>query len=932
MIIKLCDLKFLFLVIGFFMLPTGCIFAQLTPRVVHFDKEQYGAHSQNWMIAQSSDGKMYFGNTEGLLQYDGLKWELFQMPHQQPVRSVACDSLGNIFTGAFGELGYWKINKQGRLIYHSLLSESIRSVAEKEEFWNILQYKDAIIFQSFSSILIYDYHGVRLLEPPGNIMFAFEVNGALLLQVIGNGVYRFTPSGNFELLPSTRILADKKVISILPFSKTSFLVATANDGLYLWDSGRFYPWQNEAQKDFKEFQMNKGIRLANGQFAFGTILNGLYVLDAKGRVAIHINQKVALQNNTVLALCEDNSHNLWVGMDKGIDLITLNAPLKFFIDKDGVEGTVYTACKYEGNLYLGTNQGLFAKPWQVLDDFGGVQDFEIIDGSQGQVWDLEVFDGQLLCGHNEGSFLVNGAIEKISKINGGFSIIQYPDSPDTLIQGTYTGFVIFAKDQNGKWAFSHRINGFIKPVKTLFFDNEGYLWAANPTKGLYRIRLSPDLQSFTEVMTFSAQDGLPDDYNIDIMSFNGQLFFMSAGRYYFFEKSSAQFKPYNQFPFDENGVKVRQFAPNKFIKIYKDHVTFFDSGTKRELHLSLVHNYEKVVEIDSNNYLFCLDNGFAVYNDTISQKGGKLPLPVINRIAVLNHEERELFPDSFPPGMEFPPESRSFRFHYFQPVFDHQPQLSYQLTGYDSIWYATKGQLFKEFTNLPAGDYVFKLRSDEDESLMDAFAFSIREKWYKQPWMMGVYLLVFWGVVWLFYRMHLNRLKKVRKTLAAKQERILREQEIKSKNEKLSLELINKSKELANSTMGLIYKNEILLKIKEELLKIRKRGDTHIYGKDFQKMLHLINVHITSEKDWEIFETNFNQVHEHFFKKLKAEYPTLTPGDLQLAAYLKMNLSSKEIAPLLNISLRGVENKRYRLRKKLGLPPEINLIDFMMKY
>jgi DNA-binding NarL/FixJ family response regulator len=81
-----------------------------------------------------------------------------------------------------------------------------------------------------------------------------------------------------------------------------------------------------------------------------------------------------------------------------------------------------------------------------------------------------------------------------------------------------------------------------------------------------------------------------------------------------------------------------------------------------------------------------------------------------------------------------------------------------------------------------------------------------------------------------------------------------------------------------------------------------------------------------------VFEMNFNQVHEQFFKKLKADFPELTPGDLKLAAYLKMNLSSKEIAPLLNISIRSVENKRYRLRRKLNLEEEENLTEFMLRY
>ena len=876
---------------------------------------------------------MYFGNTEGLLQYDGLKWALFQLPHRQAVRSVACDSLGNIFTGAFGEFGYWENNRQGHLIYHSLLNDSIRTVAEKEEIWNILLFEDVVVFQSFSSIFIYDYQAARLLHTPGNIMFAFEVNNELLIQVIGEGIYRFTPAGNFELLPSTQLLSDKKVMSILPFSDTSFLVATANDGLYLWDAGSFQPWSNEAQNAFKEFQLNKGVRLSNQQFAFGTILNGLYVLDADGHISDHVNQKVALQNNTILALQEDNMHNLWVGMDKGIDLVELNAPLKYFIDKTGVEGTVYTACKYAGNLYLGTNQGLFVKPWQAITDFSSTQNFKIIEGSQGQVWDLNVFDGQILCGHNEGCFVVNeGTIDRISTINGGFTTIRYPDRSDILLQGTYTGLVVLVKDPDGQWMFSHRVEGLIQPIKALLPDKDGYFWATSPTKGLYRMRLSSDLRSFADVHTYSEKDGLSEDYNIDLISFDGQLLFKSGERYYYFDEANGKFRLFSQFPFDEGGSKVRQFGTGKFMKIYKERVEFIDAKIKKELHLSLVHDYENIIEIDTNIYLFCLDNGFALYDHDVPIESVSLPAPVINQVEVLGKAEKQVFPDSFPVSMSFSAKSAGFRFYYYQPIFNHPPKLSYQLLGYDSAWIDTEGQLFKEFANLPAGDYVFRLRSNEAPQLMDEFAFSIEERWYKQRWMIIVYLLAFFLSIGWFYQMHLNRLKKERSILAAEQRRILREQEVKSNNEKLNLELINKSKELANSTMGLIYKNEILQQVKNELIKIRKQGDVHLHGKDFQKMLHLINVHITSEKDWEIFETNFNQVHEHFFKKLKKEFPSLTPGDLKLAAYIKMNLSSKEIAPLLNISIRGVENKRYRLRKKIGLPPEINLTEFMMEY
>jgi DNA-binding CsgD family transcriptional regulator len=98
-----------------------------------------------------------------------------------------------------------------------------------------------------------------------------------------------------------------------------------------------------------------------------------------------------------------------------------------------------------------------------------------------------------------------------------------------------------------------------------------------------------------------------------------------------------------------------------------------------------------------------------------------------------------------------------------------------------------------------------------------------------------------------------------------------------------------------------------------------------------QRIVSLINRNIHDDSDWEIFEKNFAEVHEDFLEKLKEKYPDITAGELKLAAYIKMNLSSKEIAPLLNISVRSVENKRYRLRKKMGIAHDSNLSDHLLR-
>jgi hypothetical protein len=723
------------------------------------------------------------------------------------------------------------------------------------------------------------------------------------------------------------------VTSILAFGEgDACLVATENEGVYLFKDDILQPWENEAQAAFKKNQINKGIKLSDNTFVFGTILDGFYILNDQGAIVYHVNQESSLQNNTVLALFEDDRKNLWCGLDKGIDLIELNTQVKYFTDKTGREGSVYAACIFEGNLYLGTNQGLFFKNWEALMDFSSRDGFEIVEGSQGQVWELKIYDGQLICGHNQGTFAVTGrSFQKISPITGGFVSVKHPAREDLLVQGTYTGLVILKKTPEGTWTYSHRVEGFLEPVKHLQFTEDNIVWVASPTQGLHRLELSSALDKIMHRQSFGENNGLESNFNIDITQNDGQLLFKSGDLYYVYDELSNTFSPTENDLMKGADFKFRRFNETVYFRIFKNQVYCNVNGAQKLLNLTLVPRYETILELQPGLFLFCLDDGFAVFDQYSESGTTSVPVPVIDLVETFGKQHNKRFIRPFDAGITFSANQNDLRFHCYQPVFVRKPALSYQLEGYDTLWYDTEGRSIKEFTNLPAGDYTFRIRSKQF-GLTDEVNFSIRQVWYKRPWMALVYLSFAAFAAFVFYQLHLRRLQKERQILEDERERALREQEIRSNNEKLNLEVVSKSKELANSTMGLIRKNETLQKVKKELLKIRKEKSHRFEGKDFQKIMHLIDIHITSEHDWEMFESNFTRVHEHFFKKLKGEFPDLTPGDLKLAAYLKMNLSSKEIAPLLNISIRGVENKRYRLRKKIGLPAPQNLTEFMIGY
>ena len=267
--------------------------------------------------------------------------------------------------------------------------------------------------------------------------------------------------------------------------------------------------------------------------------------------------------------------------------------------------------------------------------------------------------------------------------------------------------------------------------------------------------------------------------------------------------------------------------------------------------------------------------------------------------------------------------------------------------GFDetpSDWVATTN---KEYTNLHEGDYVFRVVARDQygmESEPDEFKFTILPPWYRSKIAYVVYIL--FSILFICFIIFLIRLrmKKMHRILEKKQEEELRAKEqkfreealiaereiIQLRNEKLSNEVDFKTRELASSTMNIIHKNEVLSYAVGELKKALRKIKDPTALVQVRQLMKTIDAEFNSDHDWEQFELHFDQVHENFLKRLRSAYIQLTPKDLRMCAYLRMNLSTKEIAPLMNISVRGVEISRYRLRKKFNLSREENLIDFLL--
>ncbi|POY37898.1 transcriptional regulator [Solitalea longa] len=960
-----CTLRrFCFLILFFQLVYTSGFATNINgigvPFVENYSKLTYQAGNQNWSVAKGKNGVMYYGNSEGLLSFDGRYWQLFKMPNNVIVRSVATDQ-NKVYTGGFGEFGYWTYNAEGKFGYTSLISLIPKNNPLNGEVWKIYVDADKVIFQSFDCIYIYQKGRITVVNAKEPYLFLFKVGNRYFAQKLANGLYELKDHA-LELIKGTEEIGQSGVLSVLAFG-AKIIIGTAKNGLFVYENNEVKPWKTQADDFLKTYQLNNGTVLFDKYVAYGTILNGIIIIDEQGNVIQRINKSSGLQNNTVLSLYTDEYQNLWAGLDNGIDRIELNSSLYFYFDKAGQFGTVYSSIIHQNKIYIGTNQGLFYSPWPVSGNSFHNFDFKFIPNSQGQVWDLSLIDGKLFSGSNEGTFLVNnGSLQKISSINGGWVIKKLNSNPNYLIQGNYTGIAIYRKDAAGNWQLLNQLKGFGEPSRYIEQDARGQLWVSHAYKGIYKVTLSADLLLATTVTYFDAKKGLPSSYNVNVFSLEGKIVFSSDKGFYVYDDISDRFKPYVEL----NALLGSFASSNKIITAEGKRYWLVNHGKVALANFSvpgkvsidsvqfnmlnghMVQYYENINRINPWLYLISVDDGFVLYNESNdSSKKALLPKVLIRKIENATDKITTIAEtDSLASTIVLPHSQNNIRISYALPYFQKgNVMYQYFLEGYSGDWSEWSIQTQKDFTNLPYGTYKFMVRAQVKGSLITkitVFTFKVSPPWYASMWAWLIYLLVGIIAILRFRKLYFRKLTKhqfeIQEQLQKEQEEFRRQEALANERkiaqlqkEQLEADLASKKREMANTTMNIVYKNELLEKIRDEIHNLTDTSGNLLSYDQLKKIQKVIDEGMNDERDWNVFENSFNEAQGNFFKKLKSAHPHLVPNDLKLCAYLRMNMSSKEMASLLNITVRGVEIRRYRLRKKLNLPHDKNLAEYLME-
>ena len=974
------------------------------PNIINYTKLQYNAGSQNWDIKQDNNGITYFANDDGPLTFDGTFWRIYTLPNKTIVRSLCIDN-NRIYVGGQGEIGYFSPGNNGDLVYTSLNKLMPKGDNDFADVWNIILFNGDTYFRSNRKIFKLHNNKISVYNSI-NWGFLGSADGKLFAYDYTNGLVKYTDNQWQPFIAQQQLPANIQVSSLLTIGKDSLLLASLTNGVFIISGNTVLPYETPALKTIAAANIYGAKMLAQDKIVFITNLAGCFIVTKDGQLVQRISKQEGLQNNNILSIFYDKNENLWLGLDNGIDLIIYNNAIKNIYPENGDRNAGYTSIIYNHRLYLGTSTGVYTA---LLDDSKDLSftkgSFALIPATAGQIWNLSEVNGKLLAGHNKGAFIINGTSATPVDNTTGFWTFQplFRSLPSSLmIAGTYNG-INFYKDSSNTFS-NPGIHAHFESAKFVAIDSNE-IWIAHPYKGLYCVQFDENGNPYATNYK-DAKYILSPNHNY-LFKVKNRIVLTNGNGIYEYNYQQKDFVPSAFFQKLFGKLQVTYLKEDQYGNIWfclgkKAGVADMTGSSPKLIYFPELNNkirsgdFENIYVADSNNVFIGAEKGFFHINYQDYKKHTYTPQALIRSVKTFNGKDNLIF-GGYATGetknQSIKYADNSLYFGFSSTIYGQEQTIeySYYLEGFDKGWLGWTTKTEKDYTNLPAGKYVFKVRcrnSNNQVSNITTYSFEILPPWYQTWWAYMLYVILLAITVYIILRMQMSKFKRRQQRQIQKQlrkyeeeqwqaehqhqlERERNEREIVQlkneklkaeieqrnledeqkrmqllhqieveknerelvalRNEKLEIEIHNKNAQLASNAMVLVQRSELLQKIKDELIKLRKDAEIEKDSKDYKRIIKIIDNELEDNNEWEQFAVHFDSVHTDYLKNLKELYPNLTPSELKLCAYLRLNLTTKEIAQLMNVLVRGVETNRYRLRKKLNITnEETSLFDFLL--
>ena len=948
----------------FFLLASFSAFGQNTiglPDVINYPKQAYAAGLQNWDIKQDKNDIIYIANNEGLLTYNGKFWNLFPLPNKTIVHSVSIGEDNVIYVGGQDELGYFSPASNGSLKYHSLINLLQQKDRSFGDVWDIVVHKKEVFFRTNQKIFRLTNNSVAVYEAPMEWSYLGLCREQLYTHDFKNGLMLFKNNVWQPAYSNFNLAASDPITSILAINKDSTLITTLKNGIYLGAGGKLSKLNHPLYNTIATKRIYAATLVNNNWVALATSNAGIFITDLKGQLIQRFSSNEGLQNNNVLSIFLDKQSNLWLGLNNGIDFIAYNSAIKK-INPNTADASGYTLLVHGNNLYTGTSAGLYYTPLQPMNDLSFSKGlFTPVTNAVGQVWNLAEINGQVLMGQHEGAFIIKENIARPLATNTGFwnFVPQSSVFPaERTISGNYQG-VTFLDYTNSTFNVAESIPDFNETSRFLTIDKIENIWVSHPYHGVYKI--AKERTGNYKIKLYTKKEGLPSTLNNHIYKIKNEAIVATENGVYSYNPSSDAFEPsayYKNLLGSQSIRYMKEDTEGNIWFIHEKQLGVLNLSSAKntllyfpELNNKMLSGFEFIYPYNKSNIFVGGENGFFHINFEKYKKTLPELRLGIRSVRIIDAKDSVLYGGYFTTeDLQNAKKSisknwKSILFEYSSPLFSQEANLeySYRLTSYNNNWSEWSNKTEKEYSNLPAGNYTFEVKVRNNlgnESPVESYNFSILPPWYQSRWAVVLYLLVIGAGLFFLAKWQKIKFEKQQEKYEEEQKKLqyLHQLEIDKaenelvalRNEKLQAEIEFKNTELASSAMHLVQKGELLTSMKTELNQIMKAVDNDDAASELKKLVKTLSEDDKMDKDWEHFAQHFDKVHNDFVVNLKEKHPKVTGNEIKLCAFLRMNLSTKEIAQLMNISIRGVEISRYRLRKKLALNTEDNLFKYLI--
>ncbi len=926
------------------------------PNVLHYNRHDFHGDQQFWAMCQDRAGILYFGNNDGALIYDNENWHKVNLPNNSSVRSLLYASDGHIYAGGFNELGLIKPDETGKYVYESLVTLLRPEDRNIENIWQIHEVQGYLVFRTYSKLIVLKNGKMATIPAIGEFTHS-AVAGGLLYLLDQQGVksldlqtLTFTP----ELAPADYNKED--LVAILEGPRLrELLVATKQGSTFLFDAEKKLakPWTTLFPRGRNNLVLC-GMKSSAGNYLFGTLGSHVVSLDPSGNLITANGTFNQLQDNTVHNLFETADGNVWALLNNGIDCVDLSSPVSVLMENT----SVFDVLLHDDMLYAATNQGVYAASTATAP-----LKFEKVKGTEGQAWTLQTFRGQVLCSHDRGVFSISRrAAHRIEGLKGIWKVIEVSGSPGYYLACAYDGLYLLQYSEPRGFSVQHRIADFNESSRDILQSDEpGVFWICHGYKGVFRIKIDEKLQRLVSMEHYKDQNGLPSAFNTNVFRWKDEIVFTTNNGIFVYNDETAGFEPHpfltGLFGQDKNVRQLRTHGDRTWF-VHDDEAGYFRSGSpapqlEKGLFLQLKGSFNRsmecIVPLGEERVLIGTNNGLYAFDLGYSSAGGPSST-IISALSYTADGVQHRAPLNMEKPLMLPLHASGIQFQFVAPGLPHGTEVQYKyiLENFDDKWTDWQASPAKEYSYLGPGNYTFRVKARSllgEEAVEASYRFVVPAVWYQTHWAYMVYGLLSAMLLYLGRKLvnrkislekHKTREEEMKKQkvleLELEQIRLGREKELIEKHkEQLEEDVIYKSKELANYTMLLVKKRELLTDLRDEMKEIKDSTSNERLKGQLRELTRKIGIHLMNEEHIKVFESNFEWVHHEFFNELKTHFPDLSAKELRLCALVRMNLTNKEIAPILNISTRGVETARYRLRKRLSLGQEENMVEFLEK-